>query len=750
MSRHKTRKFSHFLMSGVALAGASTSASSFAQAQVQEDSAQSRLGEIVVTAQKYETTLQDTPIAISVLGSEDLKNRSVQGLGDLMNGGVPSLRVTPAGNRSSALAISIRGIESGDSVQPSRDSGVGIYIDGVFLGRAQGLGAALYDVERIEVLKGPQGTLFGRNSTGGAVSIVTRKPSGELSLSQTLGLSNFDGYRSETHLDLPSFANISVKLDAVITKRDGTVDNPLSGQADFNQYDRRGLHAMALWEPSDRFSADYSFDIARDGTTPYYNQLLEKNPAVTLPPLYVEQPDRVKTASVGVRLQESLGKTHGHTVHLNWKATDQIELRSISAYRKLHQTQFDNGGLNETRFAPNGQFGRYALSEVKQDQFSQELQLLGHFPRVDLVSGLYYFHEKGEEVARVPNTLQFNADGTAYTPLPIQDAGNAPPSRASNAVTDSFAIFGQATYTPPVLDDRLHLTAGARYTREKKHGDLFMVEGAATDYSFRTKSSRIDPMAIAAFDVSDQVNVYAKWGTAYRAGGANARSFTYRAYDPEEVETTEIGVKSELFDRHVRLNLAAYSTRYKNQQIDFLNIDFTTGRYSVETVNARGVSKLRGIEADIVIAPLPGLTLTGSYAYIDSKLRPAANPFLFDALQTVYLASTPKHAYSMAIDYQLPLEWTTIRAHLDGGGDTGFHSSAEPYLTDKSFVVNGRLSLADIDLQSTAKLQLSLWSRNLFNEQHVFYRAGYSYSATGITGLYNEPRTYGIDATVKF
>ena len=388
MSRHKTRKFSHFLMSGVALAGASTSASSFAQAQVQEDSAQSRIGEIVVTAQKYETTLQDTPIAISVLGSEDLKNRSVQGLGDLMNGGVPSLRVTPAGNRSSALAISIRGIESGDSVQPSRDSGVGIYIDGVFLGRAQGLGAALYDVERIEVLKGPQGTLFGRNSTGGAVSIVTRKPSGELSLSQTLGLSNFDGYRSETHLDLPSFANISVKLDAVITKRDGTVDNPLSGQADFNQYDRRGLHAMALWEPSDRFSADYSFDIARDGTTPYYNQLLEKNPAVTLPPLYVEQPDRVKTASVGVRLQESLGKTHGHTVHLNWKATDQIELRSISAYRKLHQTQFDNGGLNETRFAPNGQFGRYALSEVKQDQFSQELQLLGHFPRVDLVSGL--------------------------------------------------------------------------------------------------------------------------------------------------------------------------------------------------------------------------------------------------------------------------------------------------------------------------------------------------------------------------
>ena len=170
---------------------------------------------------------------------------------------------------------------------------------------------------------------------------------------------------------------------------------------------------------------------------------------------------------------------------------------------------------------------------MKQDQFSQELQLLGHFPRVDFVGGLYYFHEEGEEVARVPNTLQFNADGTAYTPLPILSLADVAPSRASNSETNSFAIFGQATYTPPLLGDRLHLTAGARYTSEKKHGDLFIVDGADTDYSFRTKASRVDPMAIAAFDISNNVNIYAKWGTAYRVGGggANARSFTYRAQE---------------------------------------------------------------------------------------------------------------------------------------------------------------------------------------------------------------------------
>ncbi len=317
---------------------------------------------------------------------------------------------------------------------------------------------------------------------------------------------------------------------------------------------------------------------------------------------------------------------------------------------------------------------------MKQDQFSQELQLLGHFPHVDFVGGLYYFHERCEEIARAPNNLQFSADGTAYTPLPILSLADVAPSRPSNSETNSFAIFGQATYTPPLLGDRLHLTAGARYTSEKQHVDLFIVDGAGTDYSFRTKSSRVDPMAIAAFDISNNVNIYAKWGTAYRAGGANARSFTYRAYDPEEVETTEIELKSELFDRHVRLNLAAYSTRYKNQQIDFLNIDFNTGRYSIETVNARGISKLKGIEADIVIAPVTGLTLTGSYAYTYSKLRPAPNPFLFDELQTVYLSSTPEHAYSVAIDYELPLEWTTIRAHLDAAATMASIPAPNPIL----------------------------------------------------------------------
>ena len=195
----------------------------------QTGTAKAGLEEIVVTAQKVETNLQNTPISISVLGANDLQSRGVHSLEDMMSGGVPSLRVAPFATRSSALTVGIRGIVTGDANQPARDPGVGVYIDGVYLGRPQGLGAALYDVERIEVLKGPQGTLFGRNSTGGAVSIVTRKPTGVLHLSQTAGMGSFGGYIAQTHLDLPTFANISLKFDGILTKREGTVKNPMAG-----------------------------------------------------------------------------------------------------------------------------------------------------------------------------------------------------------------------------------------------------------------------------------------------------------------------------------------------------------------------------------------------------------------------------------------------------------------------------------------------------------------------------------------
>src|SRR6185312_7986047 len=180
------------------------------------------LEEVVVSAQKRETNLQDTPIAISVLGGEDLSDRHVLSLDDLGDGTIPSLRVAPFFARNSALTIGMRGIGAlGDANQPARDQAVGVYVDGIYLGRAQGLGSALYDVSRIEVLKGPQGTLFGRNTEGGAVSIVTKQPTGRFGVNAAAGFGDFGAYKAEAHVDLPELHDVSIKLDGLISKRDG-------------------------------------------------------------------------------------------------------------------------------------------------------------------------------------------------------------------------------------------------------------------------------------------------------------------------------------------------------------------------------------------------------------------------------------------------------------------------------------------------------------------------------------------------
>ncbi|WP_238564917.1 TonB-dependent receptor [Sphingobium bisphenolivorans] len=232
------------------------------------DAAAESLPEIMVTAQKRAENMQQTPISLSVMRNEDLVNRHVTSLIDLGDGAIPSLKIAPFYARNSALIVNIRGIGVlSDGNQPARDQGVGVYIDGVYLGRAQGLGTALFDIENIEVLKGPQGTLFGRNTEGGAVNIVTRKPSGEFHINATGGVGNFGTYKGEIHVDLPSFNDIGVKIDGVVAHRDPLVKNPLEGAQGFNQYNKQGLHLEALWQPAPNFSAGYSFDISKDEST---------------------------------------------------------------------------------------------------------------------------------------------------------------------------------------------------------------------------------------------------------------------------------------------------------------------------------------------------------------------------------------------------------------------------------------------------------------------------------------------------
>ncbi len=718
------------------------------------------LDEVVITAQKRETNLQDTPISISALGADDLKARHVQSMADLGDGSIPSLRVAPFFARTSALTLGMRGIGAlGDANQPARDQAVGVYVDGVYLGRVQGLGSALYDVERIEVLKGPQGTLFGRNTEGGAVSIVTKAPSGVFGMNTTVGYGNLNAYKVETHVDLPEFHDVSIKFDGLLSKRDGTVTNPTtSGQPDFNSYDKRGVHLGALWRPTDHFSADYAYDNAYDGSTPYYVQLLAKG-ALPLAPLAPAQPGRVERANIGVPMQLSEGKTWGHRLTLDWNVSEALEIKTISSYRKLHQGQFDNAEAVLSVFAPNGPFARYSLAQVRQDQYSHEIQFIGHIPQVEFVGGAFYFSENVNDNAQTPNTLQWNATGTGYTQLPL-DLRTVPYDRASHVTTTSYGVFGQAVWTPPILGEALHITAGGRATTDKKKGSLDIVNGALPVYVDANKNtvrgvvpldeswSRFDPLVTVAYDISPDVNVYGRWSTGYKAGGANSRSLTYRAFDPEHVSMFEVGAKAEFWDHRARVNLAAYSGEIKDAQVDFSVIILNNNRGTLETTNA-ATGKTKGLEADFALKPMEGLTLTASYAYTKVTLSKAFNPFT-NAQATIYPLYTPRQAGSFAVDYERPALGATFRAHLDANyADGTYTSTTDPTFSDDSFLVNGRLALADIALNGDGpKLQVSLWSRNLLDESHVFLRN--TNAALGVFGIYNEPRTYGVEANVKF
>ncbi len=727
-------------------------------AQPVADTGSAGLGDIVVTAQKRETNLQKTPIAISVISQKTLADRHILSLVDLGDGSVPGLRVAPFFSRRSALTIGVRGIGTlSDVNQPAREQGVGAYVDGVYLGRAQGLGAALFDVERIEVLKGPQGTLFGRNTEGGAISIVTKRPTGELGVDATVGASNYGGAEVIAHINLPRVRTVSVKLDGLFERRGGTVDNPLDGQSDLNSYRRWGGHAAVLWEPSSSFSALLQGDVSRDESTPYYVQLLSKC-SLALAPIIKEQPTRATTANVGVPLEPSVGKTWGGSLHLDWKLGDGLKLRSITAYRHLFQSQFDNGSTVLSVYAPNANFSRYSLAEFRQHQVSQEVQLLGELPQVSFVAGAFYYHETVGDNAFAPNTLKFNADGTGYTVLPSPVSSTPFPDRASTAKTDSAAVFGQATYTPAFLGDRAHLTVGGRYTHDKKRGSLYEVNGTTPTVNGVTAAlpldetfDHFDPLINLAIDLAPAVHVYGKYSTGYKAGGANSRSLTYRAFNPESVRMYELGAKTEFLDNRVRLNLAAYTGSYRDVQIDFNAVIPGANRGTLETTNTAGSGRVKGVEADLTIAPVRGLTLTGSYAYNDVRLPAAPNPFVTgNPLVTVYPLYAPKNSASGAIDYSVPVGTTTLAAHVDANyADGQYTASTDPSKSDSSFIVNARLSLANIRLgENAAPVTLSVWSRNLLDRQYVFYR---NFNASlGTYGIYNEPRTYGLEASVRF
>ena len=735
-----------------AIAALLATASSAALAQETPASSETRdeggIAEIVVTAQKREENLQDTPISIVALGSDALEQKGVSSLSDLFTGGIPSLRISPFLGRASAVSIGMRGLVPVDATQVTRDPTVGIYIDSVYVGRVSGLGMELSDIERIEVLRGPQGTLFGRNTIGGAVSVVTKRPTGEFGVDVKAGVGNYESRTVAAHVNLPRIAGIAIKLDGLYSDRGGLVLNPDPEFHDYSEIRKYGFKATALWEPADNLSILYSYDQSHDKSTSNYSDITATDQAAALRPSFITlREGRVRTARIGVPVLRNPQRARGHSLIAEWDVADALTIRSISAWRDLKSAQWDQDTGGVTAWGPNRPFGRLSYALVDQNQFSQEIQFVGDAGDFKYVFGGYYFNENGADEATVFSSGRLNATNSGVTlfPEPVPDAGAAnTPDRAARVNVKSKALFGQVTWSPMALLG-LHVTVGARYTDDHKDGRLTAIRGVDPNLDFEFNSSRFDPMATIAYDFTRDVNAYVKVSRAYRAGGANTRSSILRPFGEEELVAWEAGLKADLFDRRARLNIAAYTSRLSNQQVDFINPAFVS---NTETVNAPEKRRLKGVEVDLTLAPVRDLLLGINYVYTDAPATPVRNIFS-GVIEQVDSAFTPKHAVTLTADYTFPrFSFGELRVHFDANtAGNYFANGTVDYKAESAFLVNGRITLGDIDVAG-GTFDVALWAKNLTNANYNYF--DFRVAGRNTTTRYNDPRTYGLEARVRF
>lgn len=713
------------------------------------------LSEIVVTAQKREERLLDAPLSVSALTADELEARRITSIKDLQDGAIPSLQVLPLSGRASAVSLSMRGIDSGDPTQISQDPAFGMYVDGVYLGRVQGLGLELMDVERIEVMRGPQGTLFGRNSVGGAMNIISRGPSGEFGVRQRVGFGNYGERNMRTNIDLPQYAGVSVKIDGILAERDGWVKNPFDRPGEGYNYDamdRRGFRVSALWQPMDDLDLLYAYENSRDKSTSGYPHIRELVDDRQQSPLVGVDRGRATTARVGAPLPYSIADVEGHTLRGSYALNDSMMIQSITAWRSLEQTQNDQWASSffGVNFQTIGLTGRLSNAGVVQEQFSQEIQLLGNSDRLDYVAGAFFFRETADDFANDIITMRFVDGGSSLVPL---EPYIVSPTRSSTLSAKSRALFAQLTWTPPILDDRLSLTTGLRYTDDYKSGELTSTRGVAPDPRrvFTFTSDRVDPALTLAYRVTDEVNTYVRWATAYRAGGANSRSTEFNPFAEEQVRALEVGVKTELWNQRARVNLSAYRSDYEDRwQIFFdpANPSFN------ETFNSRETARVEGFEADVQVAVTSRLNAAASYSYTDTYFPPLTNPFdpEGERIPQPQGGLSPPHAASAGLSHITPhLGFGSIRSNLDvnysGGHYIGSRKSASYAL------VNGRISLVDVNLgNSGMTLESSLWVRNLTNKTYDFF--SFVLDGPGFVGadiqFLGRPRTFGLEFDIRF
>ncbi len=821
----------------------------------QEAAEEGGLGEIVVTAQKRSQNLQDVPIAISAIGAEKLERLNVRDTRDL-SGLAPNVTIVQGTTSNSAAVISIRGITSPASESFGLDQANALYVDGIYIARSGASALDVMDIERVEVLRGPQGTLFGRNSTGGAIAFISRDPSEDLRVNARGGFGNYGAWNAKVSLDTGEiFGGLKTSLSYSRSQRNGTVDNILQADDAKDPGARKtdAFRAAAKLDLGGTGSIRYIFDWSKTTGRNVAFQLtnvadgafraplvLNGQPGITQSQQAAVQqylagatflntgcaalaaPTRVYRDSICLDAdQDAIDEVQGHNLQLQndfggfkvkltagyrkWdsvtKSSDLDGLGQIRGSLFSNATLFNGMPASLLQFIPSipaaarpfiaasavptTTQGLFDTNNVrKHQQFSQEIEVSGDSDVLDWVAGGFYFWEKGNE--NNPQNSGFVLDTNSiftanFGPLgPSFVAAN--PARYRLVVTngvlryttsaESTALYGQGTYYIGGRDGQLSLTGGLRYTWDNKSILRTQTGAAALAVPDRGEGSfsRLTWNAMLRYEFTADVSTYLRAASGYRSGGFNAPdtsqagTSTMVPFDSEKIVSYEVGVKAELLDRHLRVNLAGYYNKFDDLAANIPVITSTPGVFGSRIVNV-GKVDYKGLEVEARAVINDYLSIDGTFGYVDVDYKKFPIPTtgavgapIVDIASIARPGYTSTYTGNIAANLRVPLgdDGMTLNARVGYTYESPKYSFSntistpfnEQLKSDPKKQVDAQISIDGIQIGG-GEAQLLLWGKNLTN-RHEFAR-GIDFGALGYAGGYfADPRTYGMTLGLKF
>ncbi|MHA7819611.1 MAG: TonB-dependent receptor [Erythrobacter sp.] len=665
------------------------------------DEAEDGVGVIIVTAQRRAEDLQDVPVAVTAFSGEQLAARQIDSVVDIMTT-VPNLHASNNIGQGSAVTAFIRGVGETESI-PTIDTPVGFYLDDVYIARQGVNNMALYDIESIEILRGPQGTLYGRNTSAGAIKVNTKKP--DPSAPQFMAEASygrFDEWRLKASANLPISANMAIRVNGIIGDDDGDTLNIFNGTR-VNETSTKGARIALLSDLSNGVTVEVAGDYSRNNENGTYAIDIGGISRPTIGSLFI-----ANTSEETRHVTESYGVMARITADIGERAT----LTSISAWRG--STQRYNWDLSDQPVP------LYLInSDNSSDQYSQELQISGDMMdgRVSYVAGLYYFNESADAFINdfVFQSLNF--------------------TKALGVKTDSYAAFAQAGIA---LSDTISLIVGGRFTRDEKSieieqriggmpgfeltGDLIFdtdtVEGqiiaarpdkpVETDLGF----SRFTPKVGIEFEPDEDMLLYATWTRGFKSGGWSARVFDaseFFDFAPETIDSYEVGVKSTILDGNATANLVGFYYDYKN----LFNTGTTdAGGFGIATTDA----EIYGIELETAWRLADGVRAFGNASWQEGKRKGvgATTITLGDELQRL-----PQWQFSVGVDVDQSLsdelDWLFNASYSYTDELFVNPQNTAPALTGPIDRVNASIGIAAADRSWT----LTLGCRNCLGEEYI-------------------------------